>query len=567
MLLALVSSGLEDVPSLIVANFPNPDSFYKLVLVREYAPETGFQYVARDNAPIGFYQHWSAVHSWSLFHFQRLLQLVGLAQDQALIWAGTSITLLSMLALTALVTLLVINQGSLLAAIVAAIALVANGPIRAYGQPLQITHHIFMLVPLVAAAIMLMPSENAWRRWHFAGSSSGLLLALALWISPETMPFVVVLLAARTAFRIQYATRESLWPIAASLCVGLITAWYLDPPPPSFSAWALDHVSLAWLLFGLLLSVLLVLADLMVWLRLPLIRMAIVMVVGALVSAFVWLSTVPGALAGPAGLIPPELKSLWWDRISELQPVSSTGEVIGYLAMPLVAGVMMTVYAIRRRALWMLVLALSVFVYGFLGARHTRMGAAAGLLAIICYGVALSGLTAFREPAKLHGRYRQQILALIFILFPSLQLAAVGLLMDNETLQREKNGSALRCKVADIADALNALPPGTVLAPINEGPELLWRTHHRTIAGNYHHNVSGLLDHFNAWRSVASDDQARRVMDERKVDYVLGCENVPDSMKLNQGLPTLASRVAQGTAIDWLPHHEKIGHWHLYRRH
>ncbi len=566
MLLALLTAGLQQVPSVISANFANPDSFYKLVLVREYSPETGFQYIARDNAPMGTYQHWSAVHSWCLYHVHRALQIVGLPPDPALIWAGASITLLSMLVLTVLVTKLVIDQGSLLAAIVAAIALVSSAPIRSYGQPVQITHHIFMLVPLAAAAIGLLPSRQSWRHWHWVGFACGALLALALWISPETMPFVVVLLAVRTTFRVQYMTKQTLWPIAAGLCIVLAIAWRLDPPPPTFSAWALDHVSLAWLWFGLLLAVLLLLADVMVARGFPWVRSLVVLTIGAIASASIWLTTVPGALDGPDGLIPQELKALWWNTIAELQPLTSATEIIAYLALPVVSGLLLIYFAVRRRALWMLVLALSIFAYGFLAARHSRMGAAAGLLAIMGYGIALSAMSNFREPSRLNGRYRDQFIALCLILFPSMQLVLALLLFDEHAEARANKASASRCKLADVAPALNTLPPGTLLASINEGPEVLWRTQHRTIAGNYHHNVQGLLDHFRLWRSIAPDEQARRLAEERKIDYVLGCEEVPEVLKLNHGQPTLASRVASGTPIDWLPRHEKIGRWHLYRR-
>jgi hypothetical protein len=165
----------------------------------------------------------------------------------------------------------------------------------------------------------------------------------------------------------------------------------------------------------------------------------------------------------------------------------------------------------------------------------------------------------------MRGRPLASLTAFFLILLPSLQLTAAYLLLDDQFLEMKKNTLASRCKVADIAPALNALPPGTVLSSINDTPEVLWRTHHRTIAGNYHHNIPGLLDHFYLWRSTAPDERARRLVEQRKIDYVLGCDIVPNEMKLNGGQPTLANRVAAGEVIDWLPAHEKIGHWQLYR--
>ncbi len=565
ILLVLSVLALQQLPSLISADLPNPDSFYKLVLVREYSPATGFQYMARDNAPYGTYQHWSAVHSWSVWQLSHSLQALGMAEHAALIAAGAGMTALSMLVLTLAVARVVLNQGSPLAAVVTVIALVSCGPLRGYGQPVQISHHIFMLVPLALAAIVLLPSAQARRGWYGQALIAGGLLALALWISPETMPLIAVLLAVRAALRIQAPANEPVWPIAVGLCAMLAVAWWLDPPPPTFSAWALDHISLAWLSFGGLLAVLLLLTDLLVRSRLPVWRISCGMAGAAVVAALIWLTVVPGALRGPAGLIPPELKTLWWDHIDELRPVSSASEAIVFLGMPLTAGLLMVVFAHRQRALWMLVLAVSTLVYGAMAAQHTRMGAAAGLVAMLSYGVALSRIEAFRAPRTLRGRPLASLTAFVLILLPSLQLTAAYLLLDDQFLEMKKNTLASRCKVTDIAPVLNALPPGTVLSSINDTPEVLWRTHHRTIAGNYHHNIPGLLDHFYVWRSTAPDERARRLVEQRKIDYILGCDIVPNEMKRNGGQPTLASRVAAGEVIDWLAAHEKIGHWQLYR--
>lgn len=566
MLLVQFSLGLEQAPQLIRAEMPNPDSFYKLVLVREYAPDTGFQYLARDNAPFGFYQHWSAVHSWVVLQLYQGLQMLGLEQNLALIFAGAALTVLSMLLLTVLVVRAVAEQGSALAALVVALALISSGPLRGYGQPVQITHHIFMLLPLAAAALALLPSEKSRHDSPLWSAFGGALLALALWISPETMPLVVVLLATSVAFRIQYAMQASLWPVAAGLSGMLVFGWQLDPPPPTYSAWALDHVSLAWLLFGLLLSGLLILADALVKYRLSLRTMVSVLLAAALAAGMAWLWWVPGAAQGPEGLIPADLKPLWWEHINELQAVRSPAEFVISLVMPLVAAALMFFMALRHRALWTLVLAVSVFAYVFLAARHVRMAAAAAFLATLCYGIALAHMQAFRAPRQLHQRPWTLLATFALMLLPSLQLISAYFLLENEEAKQNKAAAKVQCKLADISAKLNALPVGTVLTSINDGPELLWRTHHRTIAGNYHHNIQGIRDLFAIWRSTGSDQQARELVDQRGIIYVLGCDQVPDKLKRHNGQPTLASRVAAGEAIDWLPRHEKLGHWHLYWR-
>lgn len=566
MLLALALASVGQMPKLMEAKLNNPDSFYKLVLVKEYSPATGFQYIARDNAPSGAYQHWSAAHSWALLQLSDAFQKFGLPAEPALLWAGSAVTLMSMLGLAVLVAKLVINQGSVIAAIVAVIVLLTNGPLRAYGQAIQITHHIFMLVPLAAAAIVLLPSEKPRRHWNLLSFFAGGLLALALWISPETMPLVVVFLATRVAFRMQMRTNEALWPIGLGLCSLLLLAWWQDPPPPTFTAWALDHLSLAWLEFALFISALLALADVLMNLPWTLRARIGMLAVTSMIAAAIWLLTVPNAMHGPSGLIPVELKSLWWNSIRELKPVASAAESVAFVMMPVVAGLLMLISALLRRALWMCVLAISLMVYAVLGAMHIRMAAAAGLLSAIGYGIALAQLQACRDSSRMNATMREQQLALFLIFIPIIQVLLVLLLQKDDVVTNKQNATDNGCYVSEVAETLNSLPAGTILAPLNEGPEILWRTHHRTIAGNYHHNVKGLLDYFHIWRSSIPDDPARRLMDERQIDYILACANEAAAPKLENGQRTLADRMTAGENIDWLSRPQKIGSWWLYRR-
>ncbi len=75
--------------------------------------------------------------------------------------------------------------------------------------------------------------------------TGGLLLGLALWVSPETMPLVLVLAAMRAAIRLQQPASGAVWSVAVGFMLMLLAGWLTDPPPPTFTAWALDHISLA----------------------------------------------------------------------------------------------------------------------------------------------------------------------------------------------------------------------------------------------------------------------------------------------------------------------------------
>ncbi len=378
---------------------------------------------------------------------------------------------------------------------------------------------------------------------------------------------VAALLATRVAYGLQNPGNGPLSPVATGLLGMLSLAWWIDPPPPTFSSWALDHVSLAWLLFALIIALLLVLVDLLERhcpRRTP--RLVIV-ALAAIGAGIVWLLAVPNAMQGPEGLIPQELKSEWWDQIQELQPVRAAAEWVAFLAIPVFAGLLLAFVAYRNQSLWMAVLATSLFAYAALAFQHTRMGAAAGLLAALAYGVALAHLSAFRDPHTANANPRQQWFVVLLILAPILQLLSVWLLKKDDAGFAGMTNSTAHCRISDIASALSALPAGTVLTPINHGPELLWRTPHRIIAGNYHHNIQGLLDHHRLWKSEIPDEQAIRLVADRRVDYLLACGSPTQASVRLTERRTLTDRASAGERIAWLSAPSKIGHWWVYRTH
>lgn len=545
MCIALLRSGISVHADWHSAEFPNPDSYYKLVLLQDRAPDGGFSLVQRDNAPDGNWLHWSATHSWSVWQLHRPLVMAGVDQASALIWAGSGLTLLSMLTLAALVAWTIARIGSVRAAAVTGLMLACSLPLHGYGRLDQITHHVFMLVPLALAALMLLraPASASITTQLFGGT----LLGLALWTSPETMPLTVTLAGVGAAMRLEYAQSAPVWPIGLGLLLTLLAAWGVDPPPPTFSAWALDHVSFSWLLFALLGALLLGLVDVLSRVRRAVPFKLGVIAIAALMAAICWMLAVPNAASGPASLLPAELHPLFWDQVKELESADRPSRWIGFMTMPAIAGVLLAFVARRERSLWMLALALAALAYAGLAGWHLRMGAAAALIAALAFGVGASRLPAFADRVPPHLPMRDQLSALLLTLLgPILLLAAVGATV----LQGDAKPSGKSCSLATVADALNQWPPATVLAPLFSGPELLYRSHHRTIAGPYHHNVQGMLDNFRAWLDT-DDATAPEIIQRRGVKYVLGCTRIQHQLKTEPD-PSLAQRVANGNVPEWL---------------
>lgn len=505
VLLVLANNAGRQAERLVEADLPNPDSYYKLVLLRDAEPLRGWAWSARDNAPHGFWMHWSEPHSQTMRAMTDALAWFSLPPERAMLWAGGALTLLSMLLVMWPILLLLYRQGARLPSVLVAIAFATSMPLFGYGQLLQITHHIFMLVPLAWALLSLHGKPSLWR-----DARAGALLAFALWISPETMPFVLVISALRAAQRLIEPTSQALWAWAFALAAFASAAWCVNPPAPTYGAWTLDHMSLAWLFFAALVAALMLTIDVIARYRVVT-RWGISATLFG-VAALLWLALVPEAKHGAIGLLPDDLRVHWWARIHELKAVSTSAQWLAYSCLPVLAALLCFAVAWRQRCLWFALLALAIVAYGALGLMHIRMGAAAALLS--CYGLALAlqNLPAFRLPSNDLSR-RQQALVLVVIGILPGHVYVAGALEQTQT-------TSASCELAPAAQALNTLAPGTVLLPLNDAPELLYRTHHRVIAGNYHHNIDGLSDYFAFW--LGRDIEP--VIVRRQVRYVLLCE-------------------------------------------
>jgi len=560
MAVALARSAPTNLDRLARADLSNPDSYYNLVVLLDRTPEHGHRFVARDNAPLGSWVHWTEPYTWTLWQLHRPLRAAGLAEEPALRYAGGALSLLGMLAVAFFTALAVSSVGTRRTAMISGLALAACIPLHAYGNLLQITHHVFMLVPLAAAAACLLRGTTAAHPG--LDLLGGALLALGWWISPEAMPFVVGLVYLRIAARLQ-GLAPALWLIAPGLFGVTLLAWWLDPPPPTFPAWTLDRMSLAWLLLAGLLAAMPPLAEACMRRGLPPGRSFALMAAASAAAMLAWTLAVPGVRGGPSGLIPEELKALWWNQIVELQSAHRPHQWMAYFALPLAGALAAGHRAWRERSLWLAALAFMSLAYGLLGVWHLRMGAAAGVAGALAFGIGLGGLRGFGDTDESLSRRRQAGVFLLTV-FPALQLAATVTLASLwPPPPQEKH-----CSLASVAPVLQQIPPATFLAPVFSGSELLYRTHHRIITGPYHHNVEGLLDNYRAWLYTGTD-RPPAIFARRGVGYVLGCTHYQNELRGRAGRRTLMERVADGDVPAWLqPQPWPAGtgtEWRLYR--
>ena len=84
------------------------------------------------------------------------------------------------------------------------------------------------------------------------------------------------------------------------------------------------------------------------------------------------------------------------------------------------------------------------------------------------------------------------------------------------------------CNPYDVMEALNddeflaARPDAIIMADINMTPRILYWTHDRTVAGNYHRDNRGIKDNYVFFRDMG-DATAKAIASTRGIDFVLIC--------------------------------------------
>jgi len=514
--LGLQATFLDD---LLSGNLGDTDAFLRIsVLESHLLHGQPLDWSPRDGAPHGVALQWSRPPSWLFLAAAWPFRLLGLETRQALLAGagvvqGLSPVLLALALLWALRTV-----SGLPAAAAAASVLLLHVPTLGYAALHRPDHHLLVVLPAVLAAGLLL--RGGIRRQVLAG----LLAALAVWIHPEGIPLATLLVGAQALANLRHPGGGAV-AAGLGLAVGLTLAAVLDRPTDN-AIWAIDRHGPAHALAAI--------AALpgLLFLRHQDLRFRAGGLLGAgLAAATTLLSAQPDLLRGSAALMDPVVKALWWDRIREIQPPQG-GMILAHLALPAIGAAAALLAA--RQIPWPLgarlllaagaVLPLAAWTAG--AVRHTVLSAAAGALAL---GLALPHLP----------RLARRILPTVTVLLGLLGVVVAALSPREDTRA---------CRLSpDARVALVALPPATILSPIDLAPEILFHTPHRTVAGPYQRNAAGIADALRAFDDAAEDaPNARAILARRGVSLILAC---PDSQRAG----ALARRLSpNGTPPAWL---------------
>jgi hypothetical protein len=547
LLLGLVLSLPRTLTVWQTGAFFDSDDAMRLVQVRNLlAGQPWFDMsVYRLDPPAGVFMHWSRTVDVPLLVLIKAFS-VFLAPD----YAERAARLAFPFALQALLYTGIARLACLLigrAAIIPAILLTfLSGIVFGQFQPGRIDHHapqIVLLVFMVANAVAALdPKQARCATW------AGLLAALSLSISIETLPFILALAGLLVLFWIWWGSDagKPLLPFGLGLGVGLLAAFVATIGPVHWLDASCDAFSLAYLLPGLAGALVVVAFGLLSkHLDRRILRVAAV-VLGALVVAGMLAATRPVCLMDPFVGIDPMLREFWLDKVSEAMPLRRFFQREPYsaaiFALPVMLGLAATASAAcyetglaRRRWIFLAVMSL---VGAALSFWMIRVIGFAGPLALLGGAWCIGKLGAF-----LHTKWPKGAAVSLALALPFSSIGwALVLAHEDHKNGAESDGA---CLAPQAIAPLEALEPGLFVAPIDAGSYVLAFTRHRVVAAPYHRNNHGNLIMLETF--LAEPRSAEALLRANGVDYVALCTDLRETATLAERAPNgLAAALLKG---------------------
>lgn len=448
-------------------------------------------------------------------------------------------------------------------------------------RPGRVDHHgLQMVLVALAAGLAFRSLKGGDRR---LAAAAGAIAATSLAVGLETLPFI-----AATAFAFMLATvvradsAPSLAAFGFALAATAPALLLLTAPLADWSTVACDHVSLPHLTGAVGCAVIGAIAVALQrsgaagtkpfggvggrprqtqndaaepglergWRR----RLIAVGGAGVAVAAVAAL-LFPQCLGSPYAELAPEAR-YWLDRVSEARSLpryfaSAPGTATGFALLPFV-GALVAAARLRRGGwtdplrLATLALALSGVAVGWWQIRGLPYAALVGAIALLPLTAALSARA---------GQVPRPVTRLALRLcVPIAYLTALILPVLVQVIVRPSDDDKPPCTLDDVLPALqdrhglgrDAL---TIAAPINFGPELLLRTHHKVLAAPYHRSVRGIVD----IREILAGTEAEvmATVAERGVDAIIFCPGRNEAMAYPDRQGFLSERLREA-APDWL---------------
>ena len=559
--LALVAWYLLGKAPIPVGDLGDSDCYMHLIRAADLY-ETGRWYdpvIERSNAPYGDRLHWTRPFD--------LLLLAGAVPGSlltsfasSLFWWGVVISPIILVAIFlglrwASRPLLGEDGASLIGFLLA----VQIG-VLTYLQAGRPDHHgLLLLLFVVSLGFVLRLVEHPFNFGLCA--AAGAVSALSMWVSFESLVMVAVFLSVLGGLWIRYGGDFMKKAMCYSLALTLFTCLALaaerswsDLPTVEFDRLSVVHaVVFAMVTASLLALVLLARAKaLQRWQ----VRLGVGLAAGAILASAI-AAVFPRFYGGVFAQMGPEMTRVM-ARIGELQPLLST-DVFWTFGLPLIGygtiflGLLCCRMINLRDPRWMLVL-VAFAVYMGLSFYQVRW-AMYGQVLLLLPAVALITRLRTRLSSSQHGLRR--LLTNVGITTVFLLLAGSGSLVVHFVPKAQPPASRPRSSVRALCRYLTSDVQWQgrrlrILAEINYGAEILYRTPHEVIATLYHRNWQAIEDAC-AIMAAQTDEEAQSRIRSRGIDLILLSPETSDSSLFAEPgqTATFYHRLCSGQAPPW----------------
>lgn len=523
----------------------------------------------RSNAPYGEEQHWTRPMD-ALLILGAALATPFISFPTALHWWGVMISpLFQVVTLLSLIWLAkpVFERDRLL--ILGGIFLLQPGVI-AYYLAGRVDHHgiiLFCFILLLACTLRIAISSFDWRVCVAAGVSAG----FGIWVSVELMIGLFVSLTFLSCCWIVYGQdwAKRLMIMTVSLWAVATLALVVERGMSQFFVAEYDRYSIVhWTVFTCLAVVWMGIWFFSEQRRIGdtlLSRVMLALAGGMAITGLMWM-LFPKFFFGPLVDADPRVITLHWQRVTETQPLISTdpwqfGRLMFMLGIaipgiPYLMWLMWTEKEPRTRTFWFMI-AIGVLVYLPLTIREMRWVPYAEFLLVVPYAQLIHRIV-LRYDRLLRFPWQGIVKGGVVL------VGALGFVVGGSTLMAAEGSgvsgtTAKDCPIIPLSTYLNE-PTGlgnqerTILAFVDFGPELLYRTRHRVVATPYHRNAAGIVDTYRVL-SDSDDEEALRILHDRQVDLILICPASPTEVHFYEppgGGDTRYERLRDGTVATWL---------------
>ncbi|RPJ38617.1 MAG: hypothetical protein EHM35_04125 [Planctomycetaceae bacterium] len=560
--LALVAWYLLGKAPIPAGDLGDSDCYMHLIRASDLY-ETGRWYdsvIERSNAPYGDRLHWTRPFD--------LLLLAGAVPgslltsfSSSLFWWGVVISPVILIAL--LVALrwaarpLLGEDG---ASIIGFLLVVQVG-VLVYLQAGRPDHHGLLLLLFVlwlGFVVRLIERPFAPGLCAAAGAVS----ALSMWTSIESLVTVAVILSVLGGLWIRYGgdSMKKTLCYSASLFLFTCLALAIERPWSDLAAVEFDRLSIVYgVIFGLMTVLLLALSlaaarvqSLQRWQ----VRLSAGLAAGAILALAIWV-IFPRFYGGPLADVDPGMTRVL-AFTQELQSLLS-GDLFWTFGLAMIGYGIIFLGLISCRMIdlrdprWMLVLVAAVVFTGL--AFYEVRWAMYGQVLLLVPAVAL--ITRLRTRLSSSQRGLRRLLANIGITAVFLLLAASGPLIVKHTGKAEPPAARAPSSVKALCRYLttDAQWQGRklrILAEINYGAEILYRTPHEVIATIYHRNWQGIADAC-AIMGAQTDEEAQSRLRSRGIDLILLSPGASDSSLFAdpKQTSTLYNRLCDGELVPW----------------